>query len=224
MLAYAVAFTLGLLSAFHCIGMCGGIVGALSFGVTAEARARPGRLALFVFAFNGGRILSYVLAGALLAWAGGWLIDASWARIAVQVIAALMIILIGLHVGNWFPRLTLIERLGLPLWRRLEPVAHRLHPVRRPGRALLYGMIWGWVPCGLVYSVLISSLALHSVAASALYMLAFGLGTLPVMMATGLLAGRIQALTRDPGIRGAIALAVVLMGCIALWYALGTNL
>jgi sulfite exporter TauE/SafE len=220
MLAYSLAFVLGLLSAFHCIGMCGGIVGALSFGVAPEIRTQTPRLALFILAFNGGRILSYVVAGLLLAWLGSWLVDAHWARVAVQIGAALVVILIGLHVGEWFPRLTSIERLGLPLWRKLEPLSRRLHPVRGPGRALVYGIIWGWVPCGLVYSVLISSLSLHSVAGSALYMLLFGLGTLPVMMLTGLLAGRVQGYIRNPRVRSLAALLVIGMGIAALWYAL----
>ncbi len=204
------ALILGLLGGGHCLGMCGGLMGALTLAIPAEQRARRFRLLL---AYNLGRILSYSTAGVLLGLAG-WAVASSPAAMVLRVIAALLLIAMGLYLAGWWSGLTRIEGLGRHLWRHLQPIASRLMPVSSLPRALLLGAIWGWLPCGLVYSTLLWAASQGSALDSGLLMLAFGLGTWPVLLATGLAAERLTALLRQRGIRIAGGLLVILFG---LW-------
>lgn len=216
-----VAFTVGLLSGLHCIGMCGGIMGALTFGLPVEVRQDYGRLLPFLLAYNSGRLLSYSLAGALFGLFGAGLFDLlepwlgqGWP----QRLAALVMVVIGLYIAGGLPQLIGIERLGLPLWRRLGPVASRLMPVQKLSRALLYGLVWGWLPCGLVYAMLIIAAGQGSPLFGALLMLVFGLGTLPAVMLTGVLAGRIQRWAKQPGFRLVAGGGLVVFGVLVWFY------
>lgn len=204
------ALVLGLLGGGHCIGMCGGLMGALTLAIPAEQRQR--RLGLLL-AYNLGRIASYGLAG-LLIGAAGWALASGPAATALRLLAGLLLIAMGLYLAGWWSGLTRIEGIGRLLWRRLEPLARRLLPVRNAPRALLLGALWGWLPCGLVYSTLLWAASQGDALDSALLMLAFGLGTLPVLLATGLAAERLTALLRRRGVRIAGGLLVILFG---LW-------
>jgi hypothetical protein len=202
------AMILGLLGGGHCIGMCGGLMGALTLAIPPEQRARRFRL---LIAYNLGRILSYTTAGLLIGLAG-WAVASSPAAMVLRVIAALLLISMGLYLAGWWSGLTRIEALGRGLWRYIQPVAGKLLPVSSLPRALLLGALWGWLPCGLVYSTLLWAASQGSASESALLMLAFGLGTCPVLLATGLAAERITALLRKRGIRVAGGVLVILFG------------
>jgi hypothetical protein len=204
------ALILGLLGGGHCIGMCGGLMGALTLAIPAEQRQR--RLQLLL-AYNLGRITSYGLAGLLLG-AAGWALASGPAATVLRSIAGLLLIAMGLYLAGWWSGLTRIEGAGRLLWRHVEPLARRLLPVRDARRALLLGCLWGWLPCGLVYSTLLWAASQGNALDSALLMLAFGLGTLPVLLATGLAAERLTALLRRRGVRIAGGLLVILFG---LW-------
>jgi len=206
----ASALVLGLLGGGHCLGMCGGLMGALTLAIPAEQRGRRLRLLL---GYNLGRILSYAVAGLLLGVAG-WALANSPAVTALRVAAALLLIAMGLYLGGWWSGLTYIERAGRGLWRRVQPLANRLLPVRSVPRAILLGALWGWLPCGLVYSTLLWAASQGNAAHSALLMLAFGLGTWPILLATGLAAERTRQLLRRRGVRAAGGMLVVLFG---LW-------
>lgn len=219
--AYLLAFAVGLLSALHCIGMCGGIVGALAFSVPERTRRDWRRLVLFLTAYNAGRIATYAVAGALFGGVGGAMIGAGeGARLhdLLRWVAAVVVIGIGLYIAGWLPRVIGIERLGEPVWRWLEPIGRRLLPVQTLPRAVLYGAVWGWLPCGLVYTMLISAPARGGAAAGALYMALFGLGTLPVMLATGLFAGRLYRFASDPRLKAAAGIAVIALGLFTLFF------
>jgi len=218
---FLVAFAVGLLSAAHCLGMCGGIMGALSFALPEETRAQAPRLLGFLAAYNLGRIASYAAAGAVAGGLGLTLVEGSGSAevgLLLRGLAALLMVLAGLHLAGWLPAAGRIERLGAPLWRRLEPLARRLVPVRTPWRAALYGAVWGWLPCGLVYAMLGVAAGEAKVAAGALVMTAFGLGTLPVLLATGLFASRLYRLRRSPLLQRGAGLAVAAMGVVTLIY------
>ncbi|MBB2496170.1 sulfite exporter TauE/SafE family protein [Aquipseudomonas ullengensis] len=204
------ALILGLLGGGHCLGMCGGLMGALTLAIPPEQRAKRLRLLL---AYNLGRILSYSVAGVLIGLAG-WAVASSPAAMILRVIAALLLIAMGLYLAGWWSGLTRIEGIGRHLWRHLQPIASRLMPVSSLPRALLLGAIWGWLPCGLVYSTLLWAASQGSALNSGLLMLAFGLGTWPVLLATGLAAERLTALLRRRGVRMAGGLLVILFG---LW-------
>ncbi len=204
------ALILGLLGGGHCLGMCGGLMGALTLAIPPEQRGR--RLQLLL-AYNLGRILSYATAGVLFGLAG-WAVASSPAAMLLRIVAGLLLISMGLYLGGWWSGLTRIEALGRGLWRHIQPVAGRLLPVSSLPRALLLGALWGWLPCGLVYSTLLWAASQGDALDSGLLMLAFGLGTWPVLLATGMAAERLTALLRRRGVRMAGGLLVILFG---LW-------
>jgi sulfite exporter TauE/SafE len=221
-----VAFVVGLLSALHCIGMCGGIMGALSVALPESTRAQPVRLFGFLAVYNLGRVLSYTVAGALAGSLGLTLVRGSGSvevGLVLRVVAALLMMLAGLDLAGWLPAVGRLERLGAPLWRRLEPLARRLVPVRTPGRAALYGAVWGWLPCGLVYTMLGVAAGQATVAGGAATMAAFGLGTLPVLLATGLFAGRLYRLPRRPLLQRLGGLVVAGIGLATLVYIISAD-
>lgn len=204
------ALILGLLGGGHCLGMCGGLMGALTLAIPKAQRSRRFQLLL---AYNLGRILSYAAAGLLLGLAG-WAVAGGPLATGMRVLAALLLISMGLYLAGWWSGLTRIESLGRGLWRHMQPVANRLLPVSSLPRALLLGALWGWLPCGLVYSTLLWAASQGNATHSALLMLAFGLGTWPVLLATGLAAERTSALLRKRGVRVTGGLLVILFG---LW-------
>ncbi len=204
------AVILGLLGGGHCLGMCGGLMGALTLAIPAEQRSRRFRLLL---AYNLGRILSYACAGLLIGMAG-WAVANSPAVMVLRVIAALLLIAMGLYLAGWWSGLTRIEALGRGLWRHIQPFASRLMPVSSLPRALLLGALWGWLPCGLVYSTLLWAASQGNALDSGLLMLAFGLGTWPVLLATGMAAERLTKFLRKRNVRVAGGLLVIVFG---LW-------
>lgn len=204
------ALILGLLGGGHCLGMCGGLMGALTLAIPKEQRSRRFRLLL---AYNLGRILSYATAGLLIGLAG-WAVANSPAALFMRVLAGLLLIAMGLYLAGWWSGLTRIEAIGRGLWRFIQPLANRLLPVSSLPRALLLGALWGWLPCGLVYSTLLWSASQGNALDSALLMLAFGLGTWPVLLATGLAAERVTAILRKRSVRMAGGLLVIVFG---LW-------
>lgn len=204
------AFILGLLGGGHCLGMCGGLMGALTLAIPPQQRGR--RLQLLL-GYNLGRILSYAVAGLLLGL-GGWALASSPAASVLRIVAALLLIAMGLYLAGWWSGLTRIEALGKGLWRFIQPVTKRFMPVRGLPQAITLGALWGWLPCGLVYSTLLWAASQGDALDSALLMLAFGLGTWPVLLATGLAAERLTSLLRKRGVRIAGGLLVILFG---LW-------
>ncbi|WP_409312903.1 sulfite exporter TauE/SafE family protein [Pseudomonas putida] len=202
------ALVLGLLGGGHCLGMCGGLMGALTLAIPPEQRGKRLRLLL---AYNLGRIFSYACAGLLLGLAG-WAVASSPAALALRVVAALLLIAMGLYLAGWWSGLTRIEALGRGLWRHIQPVASRLLPVSSLPRALLLGALWGWLPCGLVYSTLLWAASQGNAGYSTGLMLAFGVGTWPVLLATGLAAERVNALLRRRSVRVAGGVLVMLFG------------
>ncbi|MBW6390876.1 sulfite exporter TauE/SafE family protein [Billgrantia antri] len=207
------AFVFGLLGGAHCIGMCGGIMSALTFAVPPSMRS-PARLSGLLLGYNLGRIASYTLAGALVASLGTVVALSSTARVGLQLFAALMLILMALYIANWWKGLLKVEALGRHLWRYLEPVGKRLMPVVKIPQAIGLGAIWGWLPCGLVYSMLAWSLATADPLRGALLMASFGLGTLPALLVTGFAARQLSTLIRHPATRTLAAIAII---AFALW-------
>jgi uncharacterized protein len=213
------AFVVGFFSTAHCLSMCGSIMGALTMSLPAEIRGGRGRFLWFVLLYNLGRILIYVTLGIVVGFTGqlaGDAIDgAVWLQVA-SVFAALTIILIGLYLTGWVPVLRNMDRLGGGVWKMIEPVGRRLLPVKTPLAAFLAGLVWGWLPCGLVYYALILALPLGDPVMGGMFMLAFGLGTLPVMVATGVFAGWLAQLGRNVRLRQVAGVVVILVGIAGL--------
>ncbi|HSP58677.1 MAG TPA: sulfite exporter TauE/SafE family protein [Halomonas sp.] len=218
----AAAFVFGLLGGAHCIGMCGGIMSALTFAVPPSMR-HPARLNGLLLGYNLGRIASYMTAGALVATLGTLVAITPAARIMLQGIAAVMLILMALYIANWWKGLLRVEAVGRRLWRHLEPVGRRLMPVVKVPQAMALGVVWGWLPCGLVYSMLAWSLAVADPLHGAALMGAFGLGTLPALLATGLAARQLGTLIRHPATRTVAALSIIAFALWQLWTLLPSH-
>jgi sulfite exporter TauE/SafE len=218
------AFVVGLLGGVHCVGMCGGIVGALTLGLPPELRGSAARMLPFHLAYNLGRIASYTVAGALMGGLGVLLVaflPVVYAQRALLLLAGMMMILLGLYLAGWWRGLARLEEAGGLIWRRLEPFGRRLLPVRSVGQALALGMVWGWLPCGLVYSVLIWALSAGGALEGAVLMLGFGLGTLPNLLLIGALAGGLARWFQHAWVRGAAGMILIALGVLALLGAVG---
>ena len=208
------AFLLGLFSTMHCIGMCGGIIGALSLSLPLEVRNHRPRLFVFVSSYNLGRVTSYALAG-LIAGAIGSGVHASagfeYGHSILKYLGVAMMVAIGLYLAGWLPQLAAVERLGVPIWKQLEPIGRRLLPVRTLPRAFAYGLIWGWLPCGLVYFVLLWALTSGGAVEGALTLLAFGLGTLPTLLSAGFMTSWLTRFARSQRARQVVGLLIIAM-------------
>lgn len=204
-------FLVGILGGTHCVGMCGGIVGALA------AQGAAGRVGWPVhLGYNLGRISSYVVAGAVFGAIGGLGLafgPVASVQLGFYLLANLMLVALGFYLMGFTRTLAVAERAGQLLWNRVRPLTARFLPVRRFGQALPLGMLWGWLPCGLVYSVLATTLVSGSAARGALAMLVFGLGTLPNLLLAGVLLSRFQRFARAPAAR-------ILSGLIVLGFGI----
>ena len=190
--ALAAAFIGGLAGGVHCAGMCGGIVHALC----AAPRGRDAVPSFqFLLSYNAGRIASYAVAGAMAGAIGLLTRAAPQLQPVLFALASVMLVALGLYLAGVLPLMARIEAAGGWLWRRIQPWTRRLLPVTTRTRALALGALWGWLPCGMVYMVLLTALALGSWWQGAAVMLAFGLGTLPNLLGIGLMwkqAGRLR--------------------------------
>ncbi len=212
-------FVMGLFGSVHCAGMCGPVAGALALSLPADCRCRLRCRAGFLVALNFGRILSYSLAGGFGGLVGSALAQnppSPFLHEALRTLAALIVMATGLYLTGWVPQLRQIDRVGAPLWRRLEPLGRRLLPVRSRVQAILYGMIWGCLPCGLVYYAVLLTLAADHAIQGAVLMSIFGLGTLPAMLGLGSFVGWVAGLARHRGWRGAAGLLLSATGLISL--------
>jgi sulfite exporter TauE/SafE len=223
---------IGLLGGVHCAGMCGGIVSAFSVApprrpfpvpVTSGAGAIA-RTSMFdgagrVVAYNAGRLASYAAAGAI---AGGvvqgvkTLSFMSSLQIGGYWLANLMLVALGLFLMDAWRGLARLEAAGQTVWRRVQPLVKYLLPVDSLPKAFALGGLWGWVPCGMVYSVLLTAMLSGSASAGAAVMLAFGAGTLPILFTMGMLGTRLQSWTRRRGVRIAAGLVVLAFGLLGL--------
>lgn len=172
-------FLLGIASGVHCVGMCGGFVAAFA-GRKVIAIQPAGRRWARLALFNAGRITSYSIAGAVAGVIGGQFTSLLGAQTALYVLANIMFVAIGLHLAG-LTSLSFVEKIGAPLWRRLQPLAART----LKGGDYAAGLLWGWIPCGLVYGALAAAAFAGTAAGGALAMAAYGLGTLPWLMAGG---------------------------------------
>jgi sulfite exporter TauE/SafE len=207
-------FLVGLLGGVHCIGMCGSLVGILTSQLPKHGARWP-----FHLAYNGGRLASYTVAGALagsIGQAGLLLRDAVPVQHLLFALSSFMLIALGLYLAGIWSMVRRIEQLGGVLWQRIQPLTRRLFPIATPLRALLLGMLWGWLPCGLVYSVMITALASGHAQSGALIMLAFGLGTLPNLLAIGLFWESIKSWVQSPRVRLVAGLLVAGFGVYGL--------
>ena len=206
------ALIIGFLGGTHCIGMCGGITGALSMAIPTGVGYKK-RLLLTLLSYNLGRISSYSLAG-LIVGTMGWLLadQSSTVFLVLRSFAAFLLVLMGIYIAGWGNGLTLLEKAGSNLWKMIQPISKKILPVKSLRGALLLGALWGWLPCGLVYSTLVWSSMASSPLTSAALMAAFGLGTLPAILTTGLLAERASSLMKNASFKAFSGMLLIVYG------------
>lgn len=210
-LDFVAAVLMGLAGAGHCLVMCGGLAGAMT---SPEQQRAPVAILL---SYNLGRLTSYCLAGALV----GALSQAAFGQFApallgLRFVAAFFLIAFGCYLGQWWLGLQKLEALGRPLWHKLAPTAAALRQRQSLPARFAAGMLWGWLPCGLVYSALSWAALSATPVSGALYMLAFGVGTLPAMLAIGWFSSALQSVLRGQGFRQAMGALMIVYG---LWVA-----
>lgn len=220
-LAMTSVFTAGLLSGVHCAGMCGGIVGVVSMQLPGQRPVLP-----FQLVYNSGRILSYTVAGVMVGALGqGGL--ALKSGMPVQHIlfglASSMMIVMGFYLAGFGQGVRALENAGSVLWKKIQPYTRSLLPVDSLGKAFWLGVAWGWLPCGLVYTVLLTALAMGNAWQGGLIMLAFGIGTLPNLLALGLFYGSVKKFAQSRPVRLCAGLLVAGVGCYGL-YKLATGM
>lgn len=211
-ISYLSAFLVGLMGGVHCVGMCGGIVSALTIG-TSPQHATPWR---HLIAYNIGRISTYTIAGLVVGGLGAQLSTLHDVQLVLKLLAGLFMIAMGLYITGWWFGLSKVEQLGGLLWRHIQPIGNRFIPVQTILQAGLLGLLWGWLPCGLVYSVLIWTLSVNSAVEGALLLLSFGLGTLPNLLAMGAFAIGIKQFMQKKAIRLTAGMLVLMFGVYQL--------
>ena len=221
--SFLVALLMGVFSSLHCIGMCGSIIGSLTFSLSPEIRQNKKRLLPFIFSYNAGRITSYGIAGAtvgLLEVLITFPLGEAHGHRLLQILSALIMTGAGLYIAGWFPRFAYIEKLGVHFWKKIEPYGRKLIPVKDCKHAYLFGMVWGWLPCGLVYAALALTVASGSVLQSALTMIAFGLGTLPAVMGVGVMISVLTRLAEMPSFKKIVGLIMIFLALFAAFPSL----
>lgn len=204
------AVLIGIAGSVHCVGMCGGVVTSFTFMLPKQVSPFP-----FLIAYNLGRILSYGVAGALAGFLGSMVTTNDYVNSQIlPLIGGIFMVLLGLYIGKWSNLLSHLERLGRYFWRVISPLSKKLIPIKHPLYALPYGMVWGWLPCGLVYSTLTWSVSTADPLSGFLTMVFFGIGTLPVMLAMGATAKSIKDMLARRIIRQTVALTLCVMGLL----------
>ena len=221
--SYLVALVMGLFSALHCLSMCGSIIGTLTLSLRKEIRDNKALLVPFVLSYNLGRITSYTVAGFIAGLLHNMLMlplgEGQGHRI-LQIVSALIMAGAGLHIAGWFPRFAYIEKGGAVIWSKLEPYGRRLIPVQTLPQAFGFGMIWGWLPCGLVYAAVTLAATAGNEWRGALTMLAFGVGTLPAVVSIGVMTSLMVRLSSMKKFRQLAGISLILLALLAAFPSL----
>lgn len=207
------AFIIGLLGGGHCIAMCGGITTMLTSALPQDKTSHIP----YVLSYNIGRILSYSFIGAIAGFTSSIAIkNLGFPIIALKILAGVFLILLGLYIGQWLMWLTKVEYIGKKVWQVLSPFSKKLIPINSVKKSLLLGTLWGWLPCGLVYSTLTWSLASGNAVDGALIMTFFGLGTLPALLTVSFGVNQVKVLIQNFFFRKAMALCLIIYGIFTL--------
>jgi len=203
------AFLMGLIGSGHCIAMCGGIASSL------QLASNKRQTWLYSLAYNSGRALSYMLAGALVAGVSSQFATQNSAfALFLSFLAGVFMLLVGVYIMRLAATLQWLEKLGKTLiWQHLIKLNKYLMPIDSPLKALGYGALWGWLPCGLVYSALTWAMTSGTAINGALVMLAFALGTFPAMITLGVAAQKLNTLFNHPWTR-------IILGSVIIWYGI----
>lgn len=216
-LDYFSAFLIGLLGSGHCIVMCGGISTMLTTAISPNATSSKYHI---VIAYNFGRIASYSFIGALVAFTSSMAAKSiGFPVVALKSVAGIFLILLGLYLGQWLMWLSRVEYLGKKLWKIISPNTQKFIPIKNTRSAFALGALWGWLPCGLVYSTLTWALASTNTMNGALIMFFFGLGTLPALLSVSFGTISVKSLLANSLFRKIAAVLLILYGIYTILIA-----
>jgi sulfite exporter TauE/SafE len=215
---YITAFLMGLLGGVHCLGMCGAVAGILTANLSPEVRQKPGKAVSYQFVYNFGRVFTYILMGVI--FASFSYILASQIGMGVfekfmRIFAAVMMIFIGLFIAGFSNKIQIIEKLGQKLWAKIQPKTQKYLPIKNYRHAFVFGLLWGNIPCGLVYAALVLTLTASPIEGG-LIMLFFGLGTMPSMLAVGGFGFALTRFIKDNLVQKIAGILVIIMGVVSL--------
>jgi len=213
------AFLMGFLGSSHCMAMCGGIVGVLSQHDACMPKPHQGTLGV-VLTYNTGRIASYCCIGLLtgyIGYIGVALFEKDSAMLFSRIFTSVFMLSFGFYLLGWPSFLPFLEKKGQAIWRLISPLTGKLLPIRSLKQSLLLGVIWGWLPCGLVYSAVALSLSTTRPMYGALTMLFFGLGTLPALLMMGLASHKLTQLKQSPYVRRVAGGIIIILALLNLF-------
>ena len=207
------AFLMGLIGSTHCIGMCGGIISTLSTDFSGQGRQS---ISIQLF-YNIGRISSYSFIGLLIGFFSSRMMELLPNPHAVSMkIGGIFFILLGLYISQILNSFKYLEAGGQFLWRKIEPFGRKYLPATNAFDAWKLGLVWGWLPCGLVYSALALAITQTSSLHSALTMTAFGLGTLPTLLLIGHFASHVKTLLQNRRVRILLGMLMIAYGIMLI--------
>ncbi len=208
-------FVAGFAGSIHCVAMCGGLVGVVS----ATMKASPGRALIYWSCYHFGRISSYIIAGMVAGGVAGMVADIfaiDRTHDVGSIIAGIFLIILAGHVAQWWNLLSIVEQAGGRLWQKVVPLFSRYLTPKLHRHAIIGGLLWGWIPCGLVYSTLVVAAASTDAIGGGLTMAAFGIGTLPMLIVMGVVAGQLERFRKISWLRNVFAILLCALGAAIL--------
>jgi sulfite exporter TauE/SafE len=221
-ISLAAAFIAGIAGSAHCFAMCGGLAGALGMRARLQS-ANAGTAFSNALSYHAGRLSGYTVAGAICGLIGASLqavLDLARVGTALRIASGVLLMLIALRMLSPWNPLRWLEILGAKFWRRLQPLTLGTQKLTGHTHAIALGFLWGWLPCGLVYSMLLFAALSGDALNGAAILLAFGLGTLPSMLTSSVLASQMQRVLQSRWPRFASGVLLLIFGAWMIWISL----
>lgn len=213
---FLAAFSMGLFGSPHCLGMCGGIVTAFGLSMQQVSDSKKNGL---ILTYHFGRLISYAMLGLLASLLGVAIFQSFMSNNIPRIVLGAVLLLIGLAMLG-LPLFNQLEKVGMRFWQSLAPVRKKVFPIDSFGKALFAGLLWGFLPCGLVYGALMMAIASNNIATGAAMMFVFGLGTIPMLIATQKTVGVLQASIKNFKLRQINGVMMILSGLAVIFLPL----
>ena len=210
---FLAAFSMGLFGSPHCLGMCGGIVTAFGLSMQHVSDSKKNGL---ILTYHLGRLISYSLLGLIASVVGVAIFQSFMSNSAPRIVLGAVLVLIGLAMLG-LPLFNQLEKVGMRFWQSLAPLRKKVFPIDSFGKALFAGLLWGFLPCGLVYGALMMAIAGNDIATGAALMFVFGLGTMPMLIATQKTVGILQSSIKNFRLRQINGVIMMLSGLAVIF-------
>lgn len=210
---FLAAFSMGLFGSPHCLGMCGGIVTAFGLSMQHVSDSKKNGL---ILTYHLGRLISYALLGLIASVIGVAIFQSIMSNSAPRIVLGTVLVLIGLAMLG-LPLFNQLEKFGMRFWQSLAPLRKKVFPIDSFGKALFAGLLWGFLPCGLVYGALMMAIAGNNIATGAALMFVFGLGTMPMLIATQKTVGMLQSSIKNFRLRQINGVIMMLSGLAVIF-------